>query len=302
MESPETRYVTVGDGQVAYQVVGEGPEDFVFCYALGGQVDFFWQVPLGAEFLTRLLGVRRVIVFDRRGSGASDAVLMSAIPTWEELAEDLNAVLDAVGSKRTAVMGTIETGSLAVLFAATHPERVSHLILSNTTARYLEAPDYPIGVSSAAVDSLVELLATSWGTEDFARIAFPSLAGDRETMSAYGRMFRASATPRTAAAQYEHFMRNVDVRPFLSLVQAPTLVFHATASPLIPVEHGRYLAEHLPMATLVEWPGADLAPPDTDKTTSDVIEFLTGERPVGADRVLATILFTDMVGSTERAA
>ena len=301
MVAPETRYVSVGDAQVAYQVAGTGAEDFVYCYPLGAQVDAFWDTT-GAAFLRGLLGVYRVIVFDRRGSGASDPVPLNAIPTWEDLAEDLTAVLDDVGSERAVVMGEFETGPVAILFAAMHPERVSHLILDNTTAKYLWADDYPIGVSSEVADTIVAAAAAGWGSEAFVRQMLPSYANDAEVIASYARMMRASATPRSAAAQYEYFNRNVDVRDFLSVVQAPTLIFHAADSFLYPVEHGRYLAEHIPNARLFEYPGADLAPPDQDKGTSLVIELLTGERPVDVDRVLTTVLFTDIVGSTEQAA
>jgi class 3 adenylate cyclase len=303
MVLPKTHYVSVGSAQVAYQVVGDSSQDLVWCYAMGGQIDLFWEVPNGAELLRRLLSVRRVIVFDRRGSGASDAVPLNAIPTWEELAEDLIAVFDAAGSQRTALIATIESGAIAVLFAAMHPERVSHLILINTTARYLEAADYPIGVSPAAADALVELLASSWGTDDFTQVAFPALSGDADGTALWSRMFRASATPRAAAAQYDYFMHNVDIREFLPLVQAPTLIFHSVDTPLIPVSHGRYLAARIPGATLIEWPGSDLVPgAEAGTAADDIIEFLTGERPVETDRLLATVMFTDIVGSTERAA
>jgi pimeloyl-ACP methyl ester carboxylesterase len=302
MELPETKYVTVGGAQVAYQVAGEGPEDLVICHALGWQIDLSWQVPFDAEFLGRLRRVRRVIDFDRRGSGASDPVPLNAIPTWEEMAEDLAAVLDEVGSERTAVMGILETGAIALLFAAMHPERVSHLILMHTTARYMASDDYPIGMSAAAIDFVVDTLRSSWGTEDFIRLVQPSYADDREMVSAYARMYRASATPRSAAAQYDYFLRSVDVRSFLPLVQAPTLILHAADLPLTPIEHGRYLADHLPSATLIEMPQADPTPTNMETTSSDIIEFLTGERPVEVNRILTTILFTDIFGSTERVA
>jgi class 3 adenylate cyclase/alpha-beta hydrolase superfamily lysophospholipase len=302
MGHPETKYVTVGGAQVAYQVAGQGPEDLVFCHALGWQLDLSWQVPFGTEFMGRLRGARRVIDFDRRGSGASDPVPLNAIPTWEELAEDLTAVLDDVGSQGAAVMGILETGPIALLYAAMHPERVSHLILMSTAARYMAADDYPFGMSSEAIDSFVGVLGATWGTDDFIRLAVPSIADDAEVVAAYARMYRASATPRSAAAQYDYFLRTVDIRSFLPLVQAPTLVLQASETGLMPVEHGRYLAEHLPRATLIEWPGAELGPVDVDTTASDIIEFLTGERPVDVNRILTTVLFTDIVGSTERSA
>jgi class 3 adenylate cyclase/pimeloyl-ACP methyl ester carboxylesterase len=302
MAAPETKYVTVGDAQVAYQVAGDGLDDLVVCHAVGWQLDLSWQVPFGTDFLGRLRRVRRVIDFDRRGSGASDPLPLNAIPTWEELAEDLTAVLDDVGSQRTAVMGILETGPIALLFAAMHPERVSHLILLCTSARSMVADDYPFGMTPDAIESMVALLATMWGTDDFIRLMFPSHANDPEVVATYAQMCRASATPRSAAAQFDYFWRNVDVRSFLPLIQAPTMLLQPTDSPLLPKEHGRYLAERLPHATLIEWPGDEFQPPDFDTTTSDIIEFLTGERPIEVDRVLTTVLFTDIVGSTERVA
>ena len=302
MDTHETKYVTVDGADLAYQVVGDGAQDFVYCYALGGQVDFFWQSAIGRVFEDRLTAAGcRVISFDRRGSGASDPLPASSMPTWEVMAEDLTAVCDAVGVEQAAVMGNIDSGALAILFAAMHPERVSHLILANTTARYLAAEDYPIGATSAEVDSVVELLAANWGREDFVRLIMPAYADRPEVVEEQARMNRASATPRSAAAQYDYFMRNIDVRSFLPLVQAPTLVFHATESPLLPIAHGRYLAEHLPAGPLIEWPGGDMLQPDSDQMCSDIIEFMTGQRPVDVDRVLTTVLFTDIVGSTERA-
>jgi class 3 adenylate cyclase len=261
-----------------------------------------WQIPIVAETLRRLIGVRRLVTYDRRGAGASDPVAVKEIATWEEHAEDLTAVLDAVGSQRTAVMAIQETGPIAILFAAMHPERVSHLILTSTSARFLEADDYPIGVSADAVDALVALIAAGWGSEDFLRMMLPSYADDAQVIAPYARSLRASATPRTAAAQFDYLYRHIDVREVLPLVQAPTLILHPADCPILPVEHGRYLAERIANARLIEWPGADLIPPDMDKAASDVIEFLTGDRPVDVDRVLTTVLFTDIVGSTDRAA
>lgn len=300
---PETRYVDVGSAQVAYQVVGEGPIDIVDCYALGGHVDLFWQSRQQAEYLAQLATLGRVIIFDRRGSGASDPLPLAAIPTWEELAEDLTAVMDAAGSTSPSIVGTVDTGPIAILFAASHPERVRSLVLINTTARFMADENYPEGASSETVAAITELIADKWGTEEFACLVTPALAPDEEALSAVARMFRASATPRTAAAEYEYFMRHVDVRQVLPLVQVPTLVVHPTDSPLLPVAHGRYLARHIKGAKLIEVPGGDLTPGFDEDNNADVIEFLTGERPaIDIDRILTTVLFTDIVGSTERAA
>lgn len=303
MEAAQTRYVDVGDAQVAYWVAGEGPGDLLVCQALGAQVDGALQVPATAELFRRLVAVRRIIMFDRRGSGASDRLPLNAIPTWEEMAEDVTAVLDAVASERAAVMAPVEAGSIAILFSALHPERVSHLILQNTSARYMEADDYPIGLSSQTLDAMLGLFAASWGTEEFTQMVVPSFVDDPEAMAAMTRMIRASASPRSAAAQYEYFWRSLDVRPFLPLVHAATLVLCAADSLFLPIQHGRYLVENIPDATLIEWPGPDVLCPlsEVPRISSDIIEFLTGDRPVEVDRVLATILFTDIVGSTERA-
>jgi len=166
MDRPKTQYVTVGDADVAYQVFGDGPLDLLWCYGLGGHVDFFWTEATTARSFTQLASFSRLMLFDRRGTGASDPVALNAMPTWEELTEDMAAVLEVAGSNSTAIFATLDTGPIAILFAAMHPERVSALVLRNTTARYLEADDYPIGVSPAAVDSLVKMLATIWGTEE----------------------------------------------------------------------------------------------------------------------------------------
>jgi class 3 adenylate cyclase/alpha-beta hydrolase superfamily lysophospholipase len=303
IEPPETNYVSVGDADVAYQIVGEGPRDVLVLSSLGGHVDLIWQIPQGAKYLTEMSAFSRVLHMDRRGSGASDAVPLGAIPTWEALAEDITAVLDAAGSKMTTVLGANEVGPIAILFAAMHPERVSSLVLINTAARYMEADDYPIGVAPATLDAIIEVMTTNWGTGEFVGALSPGSTDDREFLKLVAQMHRAAATPRTAAAQMRYFLSSMDVRPFLKLVQVPTLVLQATDSPFIPLVHGRYLAEHIPEATIVEMPGADLNPPYGPDVVSDIAEFLTGERPSrDVDRVLTTILLTDIVGSTERAA
>ncbi len=303
MEPPETKYVSIGDGDVAYQVLGEGPRDLLFCNALGGHVDLVWQIPQAAEFFQKVATFRRVLQMDRRGSGASDAVPLKAIPTWEELAEDMTGVLDAAESKLTDLIGVNEVGPIAVLFAAMHPERVGSLILINTAARYMEAPDYPIGVGATALDAIFDLLASSWGSEEFAAATAPSRAHDREFIKAVARMNRASATPSTAAAQMRYFLSSMDVRPFLPLVQTPTLVLQVTDSPFTLLAHGQYLADHISGATFVPMPGGDMVHPFGPNAISEIAEFLTGERTsFEVDRVLTTILLTDIVGSTERAA
>ena len=302
VERPETRYVAVGDADVAYQVLGDGPVDLLYCWGLGSHVELWWESPALSEFLIRLASFSRLIFFDRRGTGASDSVTRTAIPTWEEWTEDVLAVLDVVGSKRTAILGGLDGGSIAMLFAAMHPELVSALILLNTSPRFLKADDYPIGAPPEVVDVLLETLVTRWGSAEFVRLVNPSLDDDAELARYWGMTMRSSVTPRNAAAQYNSIVRN-DVRQALPLIQAPTLVLHVGQNPLLPIANGRYLAEHIDGATFVELPGGDLGPtPANYPVTDEVAEFLTGERPlVEIERILTTVLFTDIVSSTERA-
>jgi class 3 adenylate cyclase/alpha-beta hydrolase superfamily lysophospholipase len=301
MEVPETRYVTVDGAEVAYQVVGNGPMDLLFSFGLGSHVELVWDVPLFAASLARLSSFSRLICFDRRGLGASDGVARGAMPTWEQWTEDMVAVLDAVESKQTAIMASLDGGPIGILFAAMHPEVVSALVLVNASARYVEADDYPIGVSTEFLDSFLEMLATTWGTPALQSVSNPSLAHDAEYLRLTNKMARASVTPRNAATQWDYMLRNLDVRQALALVQAPTLVIHVQETPFLSIEHGRYLAEHIKGATLVELPGGDIGLNPTQVT--EVEAFLTGERPtVEIERILTTVLFTDIVGSTERAA
>ena len=303
MEAPETRYAAVGDADVAYQVVGDGPVDLLYCYGLGSHVELSWDIPATAEFLARLAAFSRLIFFDRRGTGASDALSRNAMPTWEEWTEDIVAVLDAAGSKRTAILASLDAGPIAILFTAMHPERVSALVLHNTSARYMEADDYPIGVSCEAIDSFIELTATGWATSDLFRLVNPTLADDPENLRALSKVARASLTPRSVAAQYDYILRKQDVRSVLPLIQVPTLVLNVTDSPFVPLALARYLADHIDGATFTKVPGGNLFV-DTDNVVADeVAEFLTGHRPVfKVERILATVLFTDIVGSTARAA
>lgn len=303
--APETRYVGVGEADVAYQVVGNGPIDLLYLGGVGSHIELQWDYPSTAATLLHLASFSRLIYFDRRGTGGSDGVARNAMPTWEEWTEDVGAVLDAAGSERAAIFAETDTGPIAILFAATHPERVSALVLGNTSARYLVADDYPIGASQEEADALVELLGGMWGTADLVRAAFPDMASDEEFVRFLSEIMRAAATPRTAAAQYRYILQSLDVRPALPLVQAPTLILHYGGNPIVPMAHGRYIADHIGGAKFVELPGqyTQYVGPDTGDSPDEIAEFLTGERTsVEVDRVLTTVVFTDIVGSTERAA
>ena len=301
MDRPETRYVAVGDADVAYQVFGRGSPDVLFCYGLGSHIDYFWDLDLIADGWRRIASTNRSILFDPRGTGASGSVPRDVLPTWEQWAEDLGAVLDAVGSQTAVLVANIEAGALALLFTVTHPERVSGLVLINTAARFVVDDDYPIGYAPEALEALLAVIAEGWGTTEFAALANPGWAWNIELTSSLARQMRASSTPRTAASQFGYLLRNVDVRPTLGLVQAPTLVLHVRESLLIPIEFGRYLAEHIAGARFKDVPGGDVGLPDP-MIFDEIIEFLTGERPEAeTDRILTTIMFTDIVGSTQRA-
>jgi len=301
---PETRYVSVGDADVAYQVVGEGPPDLVYFCPLGSNIDLLWGSSFVPEFVDRVASSCRLILFDRRGTGVSDPVARDALPTWETLSEDVGVVLDDVGITRAAILASAETGPMAILYAAAHPQRVTALSLVNSHARYIADDDYPIGFSPKTLDAFVRMTARGWGSLDYARIVIPSRADDLEFLEWTAMSMRSSATPRNAAAQYAYLLRNIDVRQVLPVVQAPTLVLHVRDAEYPPLAFGRYLAEHIEGAKLVELPGADsgMAGEHMEMLAEELVEFLTGERPVEIDRILTTVLFTDIVGSTKHAA
>jgi class 3 adenylate cyclase/pimeloyl-ACP methyl ester carboxylesterase len=301
---PETKYVDVGDAQVAYQVVGDGGFDVLFGWGIGSQIELQWAHPAWAGVLERFATFSRLILFDRRGTGASDRLPRDSLPTWEEWAEDMGAVLDAAGSERAAIVAFRDNGPMAIMFTAMHPERVRALVLVGTAARLVAGPDYPIGLPPEAIEATVEFVEKSWATpKDLLRTALPELADDPEFLRWWITMNHASITPRAAGALYRHIFAS-DVREALSLISVPTLVVHPTDNVIVPLEHAQYLAEGIQGARLIELPGPALGinPLDLEPFFDPVTEFLTGERPmVEVDRVLSTILFTDIVGSTERA-
>jgi len=302
-EPPETRYVDVGGAKVAYQVVGNGPLDLLYLEL--GQIDLRWDHPRFADFFTRLASFSRLILFDRRGTGASDRLPHDDIPTWEDWAEDARAVLDAAGAGRAAIVAVADAGPIGILLAAMDPARVGALVLDNTSARFMVDDDYPIGLSAEVVESIVALFETTWATEDFVRMIVPdAMADDTEYLRFLGKQLRAVATPQMVGALYRYMMESTDVRSVLPLIQVPVLVFHNDRNPVIPIEHGRYLAEHLPGAKFIEVASDGAAFDSTEPDfIAEVCEFLTGERPaIEVDRILTTLLFTDIVGSTGLAA
>ncbi len=300
---PETRYARLGGDRIAYQVLGQGPPDLVFTMGSFSHVDVAWEDPQIALFLRRLASFSRLLRFDRRGTGASDPLPADPLPPWEAYAEELVAVLDAAGVERAALLTAgPEAGPMALFFAGTRPDRTSALIIADATARYLAADDYPIGVPPDIAETVVARAEELWGTETNLRTSAPARARDERFLRWSARLQRAIASPGVVRA-YLRALLEVDVRSILPLIQAPTLVLHHTGFQQLPIAHGRYLAEHIPGARLVEVPGdLPLLWELPDPMLEAVEEFLTGvDRPAVSTRVLATVLFTDIVGSTERA-
>lgn len=303
---PETRYARCNtEGatcHIAYQTLGSGERDIVFMSAWFSHVDGRWEEPRFAAMLRRIASMGRLIVFDRRGSGASDP-MPSAAPTWEDWADDILAVMDAAGSKRATLIGVGDSGPLAILFAATYPERVSSLVLINTGARLVRGDDYPFGLSREEVDRFLQRTRETWGTGGVVDVFSPSAATDERYRQWWAKYQRMSASPGRSTAM-AGLVFDIDVRRVLSAVHVPTLVMHRRDFRFFPIDHGRYLAEHVPGAKFVELDGADgfIYLGDIGAVLDGVEEFVTGARPArDADRVLATVLLTDMVGSTDRA-
>jgi class 3 adenylate cyclase/pimeloyl-ACP methyl ester carboxylesterase len=300
--APDTRYARHGGDYIAYQTVGEGPRDIVFMSAWFSHVDGRWEEPRFAAMLRRLSTMGRLIVFDKRGSGASDP-LATVEPTWEDWADDIEAVMDAAGSKRASLIGVADSGPLALLFAATRPQRVESLVLVNTGARLTRAGDYPWGLDDDAKTEFLRRTRETWGSGGLIDVFTPSVAGDERYRQWLARYQRMAASPGQSTAM-AHLIFDIDVRRVLSAVHVPTLVMHRKGFRFFPIEFGRYLAEHIEGATFVELPGADgfIYLGDTTGVLDEIEQFLTGERRLHEpDRVLATVLLTDIVGSTDLA-
>jgi class 3 adenylate cyclase len=298
---PETRFAIVGDDRVAYQVFGEGPLDLVLMLGSSVAIDCLWEYAPAAEMLNRLASFCRVIVSDRRGSGASDALPIEGLASWEYWADDTTVVMDAVGSERAALVAAGDNGALGVLFAATRPDRTRALVLVNTTARAIKADDYPAGLTEDEANAVAGLIEDLWGTEAFAAAADPGFAGDPEHLRWMAKSQRA-VWSRREAATYVRWGMWTDVRSALPSIGAPTLVLHRKDAAIIPFAHGRYLAEHIPRASFVPLDGVD-ASFYSDTDALDQIERFLKEvaSPVESDRALAVVLFTDIVDSTKTA-
>ncbi len=299
MDEPATRYARTKDGSVAYQVVGDGPLDLVFIPWWATNLDVMWEDRSTARFLRRLATFSRLILFDKRGTGVSDALPLAALPTLEQWTDDVRTVMAAVGSPRAAVFGHSQGGQMGMLFAATYPGETSALVLADSSARQYDESTDP----EAFRRSLDEVEA-HWGTVAPLDYLAPSMAADEPFRRWYARYERLALGPRMVRAVVASDFEN-DLRAVLPAIRVPTLVLHRAENRFIDVCHGRYLADHIEGARFVPIPGADhlFHVGETEAMLGEVEEFLTGVRPVpDVDRVLATVLFTDIVGSTERAA
>ena len=298
----EVRFARSGDIDVAYRVVGDGPVDLVYAQGSYTHLEIYWELPAFRRYCERLGEFTRLILFDKRGMGMSDRV--PGATTLEERMDDIRAVMDAAGSERAAVIGESEGGPLAMLFAAAHPERTVALILQGAEVRERTDEDWPWGENTDEdFEASMKTLAERWGKGSGFPFLAPSL-GDVEWGRAWrGRVQTHANTPGSAEA----FMRmafDIDVRHVASAINVPTLVIHAMDDQVCHIENARFLARTIPGARYVELPGGDHVPWfDPDVTLAEIREFLTGKREAGVpDRALATVLFTDLVGSTAQAA
>jgi pimeloyl-ACP methyl ester carboxylesterase len=300
--APQTRYArSSGDIQIAYQTFGEGEIDLVYVTGFVGSVEALWEEPATIPFVERLGSFARVVAFDKRGQGMSDRP--PDPPTLEQTMDDILAVMDAAGIERAALFGISEGGPASILFAATYPDRVSALVLFGTYPRMVANDDYPIGASPEDLDRFEEIAIRQWGGPVMTHSFAPSIADDPQFRESWGRFLRRGSSPRDAVNLIRLY-RHIDVRDVLSTISVPTLVVHRTGDLIAPIEGGRYIAARIPGARFVELPGVDhLMVVDPDQILDEVEEFLTGQRHAQVDdRVLATVLFTDIVSSTERAA
>lgn len=299
---PVTRYArTADDVHIAYQVVGNGPFDVVALLGYVSHVELCWEDPSIAEFFMGLASFCRLIIFDRRGLGLSDPV--QGAPTLEDRMQDLRAVMDAAGSERAALLGLSEGGPISVLFAATYPDRVTALILYGTFARMTKTDDYPWGYPPDVFERIVDAKIDSWGGDNTVDYFAPSLAHDVEFRRRWAAFERRATNP----SSYRALMRinaDTDIRAVLPMVRVPTLVLHRTGDIPVRVGNGRYVSEHIAGSRFVELPGQDhfFWVGDSGILLDEIEEFLTGRRSAhDRDRVLATIMFTDIVGSTDQA-
>jgi pimeloyl-ACP methyl ester carboxylesterase len=298
---PETRYVASGDVNIAYQVVGDGPRDLIIVPGWLSNIEVFWEEPTLVRFLERLATFSRLILFDKRGTGLSDRV--SDMPMLETRMDDVRAVMDAVSSERAALLGYSEGGPMSALFAATFPARTSALIMIGSFARRIQSPDYPWAPTVDERDQFIEITRREWGGPVGIEARAPSMAHDERFRTWWARMLRMSASPGANVALLK-MNSEIDVRHVLPTIRVPTLLIHNVGDRCVDVRDSRYMATQIPGAKYVELDGIDHLPwvGNPEAIFDEIEEFLTGVRTgPDPDRVLATVMFTDIVESTARA-
>ena len=299
--APETRYTKSGDVNIAYQTVGEGPLDLIYVPGWVSNIDLLWEKPKPARLLERLASFSRLILFDKRGTGMSDRVSTDRLPTLEQRMDDVRAVLDAVGSDHAALLGHSEGGSMSLLFAATYPARSRALVLVGTFAKRLRTDDYPWAPSLEERLETIAQVEREWGAG--LDITYMAPHEDPDLLEWCSTYLRRSASPGAAAALLR-MNSQIDTRHVLPTIRVPTLVLNRTGDRDVTAHEGRWLASEIPGARFVELPGDEhlLWAGDQDTLLAEIEQFLTGTRSApDYDRVLSTVLFTDIVGSTERA-
>ncbi|MFY9588205.1 MAG: adenylate/guanylate cyclase domain-containing protein [Actinomycetota bacterium] len=303
IQQPKTQFAKNGDVSIAYQVVGDGPLDLIIIPGFVSHVEMAWELPAARRMFERLASFSRLILFDKRGTGLSDPV--QTVPTLEVRMDDARAVLDAVGSEHSALFGVSEGAAMAALFAATYPERTTALAMYGGMARSTWAEDYPYAVTAEAMmESTMELLGPYQDEGVTIEVFAPSLADDPAAREGWVRYQRYAVSPAMMGQFYAMFL-DIDVRAVLPSIHVPTLVLHRRGDRAVNRRASVYMAERIPGARYVEFPGIDhaLFAGDTDAVLDELEEFLTGvRRGVEIDRVLATVMFTDIVGSTQKAA
>ncbi|OLB80970.1 MAG: adenylate/guanylate cyclase domain-containing protein [Actinobacteria bacterium 13_2_20CM_2_66_6] len=300
---PVTRYAKSGEYSIAYQIVGDSPLDLVYVPGFVSHVEAVWEDPDYARFLDRLASFSRLIIFDKRGTGLSDRVPVKLLPTLEERMDDVRAVMDAAGSERAALFGVSEGGPMSMLFATTYPERVAALALYGTYAKRVRAADYPWAPTLEEHQDRLDVVERDWGGPVDLEAWAPSNVNDERFKRWWAQYLRLGASPAAARAVLEMTLE-IDVRDILPAIRVPTLVMHRTGDRRIDVGGSRYLAERIPNAHFVELDGVDhlIWVGDYEAVAEEIGEFLTGTRQAAEpSRVLATVLFTDMVESTSRA-
>jgi pimeloyl-ACP methyl ester carboxylesterase len=302
--TPQTRYTRSGDVSIAFQTVGDSAVDVVLVPGFPSHIEHAWEQPLLAHFYRRLASFSRLILFDKRGMGLSDRVAESDLPGIEQRMDDIRAVLDEVGSQRATLIGMSDGGPISAVFAATYPQRVSGLVMINSYARRLRSEDCPWGPSNDDWRGIEEAFKRDWGGATFVDLVVSSHAKDPGFASWWAAYLRRSSSPAAVTA-YLRMNAQIDVRAALPAIHVPTLILHRVGDMICPVEGGRYLASQIPGARLVELPGADHQAwaSDSEALVGEIEEFVTGQRhgPTPT-RVLTTLLFTDIVRSTEIAA